>query len=87
VTTADAVERELQAGEELTEQFDLNRQYDLTVPGEYTIVMKRRVPRQGWEQGHTWAASNPVILVVTGPPPEDGASRDLAPAAVRMEVW
>lgn len=68
---AEQVEHELQPGEELVHQLDLNRRYDLTVPGEYTIVVERTVPRQDGEGGRARVTSNPVVLVVTGPHPSE----------------
>jgi hypothetical protein len=52
------------AGQEVQEILQVNRLYEMSAPGEYSIVVRRGVP--GWERGQPEVVSNKVALRVVG---------------------
>jgi hypothetical protein len=52
------------AGQEAQEALQVNRLYEMSAPGEYSIVLRRGVP--GWVRGQPEVVSNKVALRVVG---------------------
>ena len=78
------ISRWLQPGEQITDEYNLKRMYNLTSPGCYTITATRRVPRLDGE-GIAGVSSGEAVLTISADPLLVQTSRTAPPAACDIE--